>query len=119
MANTMILSRSLSLEAYGTYAQGVLLVALGADATVLDLINAVNYFFNRDRRQDVAREYVNSIFVIQTAIGLVTAVLLVALRGAIGGYFSNPMLPALVVLLALRPMLIIIQNHHIVFICFQ
>ena len=56
-------------------------------------------------RQDVAREYVNSIFVIQTAIGLVTAVLLVALRGAIGGYFSNPMLPALVVLLALRPML--------------
>ena len=105
MANTMILSRSLSLEAYGTYAQGVLLVALGADATVLGLVDAVNYFFNRDRRQDVAREYVNSIFVIQTAIGLVTAVLLVALRGAIGGYFSNPMLPALVVLLALRPML--------------
>lgn len=105
MANTMILSRSLSLEAYGTYAQGVLLVALGADATVLGLVDAVNYFFNRDRRQDVAREYVNSIFVIQTAVGLVTAVLLVALRGAIGGYFSNPMLPALVVLLALRPML--------------
>ena len=45
MANTMILSRSLSLEAYGTYAQGVLVVALCADATVLGLVDAVNFFF--------------------------------------------------------------------------
>ena len=105
MANTMILSRSLSLEAYGTYAQGVLVVALCADATVLGLVDAVNFFFNRDSRESVTREYVNAIFVMQVVIGVVTAVLLVALRGAIGGYFSNPMLPALVVLLALRPML--------------
>ena len=105
MANTMILSRSLSLEAYGTYAQGVLVVALCADATVLGLVDAVNFFFNRDGRESVTREYVNAIFVMQLVIGVVTAVLLVALRGAIGGYFSNPMLPALIVLLALRPML--------------
>ena len=105
MANTMILSRSLSLEAYGTYAQGVLVVALCADATVLGLVDAVNFFFNRDSRESVTREYVNAIFVMQVVIGVVTAVLLVALRGAIGGYFSNPMLPALIVFLAFRPML--------------
>ena len=61
MANTMILSRSLSLEAYGTYAQGVLVVALCADATVLGLVDAVNFFFNRDSRESVTREYVNAI----------------------------------------------------------
>ena len=74
MANTMILSRSLSLEAYGTYAQGVLVVALCADATVLGLVDAVNFFFNRDSRESVTREYVNAIFVMQVVIGMITAV---------------------------------------------
>ena len=56
MANTMILSHSLSLEAYGTYAQGVLLVTLCADATILGLADAVNFFFNRDSRESAGRE---------------------------------------------------------------
>ena len=105
MANTMILSHSLSLEAYGTYAQGVLLVTLCADATILGLADAVNFFFNRDSRESATREYVNSVFVLQVVIGVATAAALVALRGAIGDYFSNPALTALVVFLAFRPML--------------
>ena len=105
MANTMILSHSLSLEAYGTYAQGVLLVTLCADATILGLADAVNFFFNRDSRESATREYVNSVFVLQIVIGVATAAALVALRGAIGDYFSNPALTALVVFLAFRPML--------------
>ena len=84
MANTMILSHSLSLEAYGTYAQGVLLVTLCADATILGLADAVNFFFNRDSRESATREYVNSVFVLQIVIGVATAAALVALRGAVG-----------------------------------
>ena len=105
MANTMILSHSLSLEAYGTYAQGVLLVTLCADATILGLADAVNFFFNRDSGESATREYVSTVFVLQIVIGVVTAAALVALRGEIGDYFSNPALAALVVFLAFRPML--------------
>ena len=105
MANTMILSHSLSLEAYGTYAQGVLLVTLCADATILGLADAVNFFFNRDSGESATREYVSAVFVLQIVIGVVTAAALVALRGEIGDYFSNPALAALVVFLAFRPML--------------
>ncbi|MBW3069370.1 MULTISPECIES: oligosaccharide flippase family protein [unclassified Actinomyces] len=105
MVNTMILSHSLSLTAYGTYAQGVLLVAVCSDGTILGMVDAVNYFFNRGGRNASAREYVRTILGLQTVIGLVTAIVLVVARGAIGGYFSNPLLEPLIVLLALRPML--------------
>ncbi|MDU0349609.1 oligosaccharide flippase family protein [Actinomyces sp. MRS3W] len=105
MVNTMILSHSLSLTAYGTYSQGVLLVAVCSDGTILGMVDAVNYFFNRGGRNGSSRDYVRTILGLQTIIGLITAVVLVVARGAIGGYFSNPLLEPLIVLLALRPML--------------
>ena len=105
IVSTMVLSHSLSLHAYGTYAQGVLLVTLCADATVLGLADAVNYFFNREGGRGSSREYVRTVVVLQVLTGLSTALVLVALRGVIGGYFSNDDLVPLVVLLALRPML--------------
>ncbi|WP_136313786.1 oligosaccharide flippase family protein [Actinomyces procaprae] len=105
MVNTMILSHSLSLTSYGTYAQGVLLVAVCSDGTILGMVDAVNYFFNRGGPNASARDYVRTILGLQTVIGLVTAAVLVAARGAISGYFSNPLLEPLIVLLALRPML--------------
>lgn len=105
MVNTMILSHSLSLGAYGTYAQGVLLVTVCSDGTVLGLADAVNYFFNRGGRWGSARDYVRTIALLQTVIGLATAAALFLLRGAVGDYFDNPLLPGLVLLLAFRPML--------------
>ncbi|MDO4243409.1 MAG: oligosaccharide flippase family protein [Actinomyces sp.] len=105
IVSTMVLSHSLSLHAYGTYAQGVLLVTLCADMTVLGLADAVNYFFNRDDRRRSSQEYVRTVLVLQVLTGLATALVLLALRGAIGAYFDNSALEPLVVLLALRPML--------------
>ena len=105
MANTMILSHSLSLTDYGTYAQGVLLVTICSDSTILGMADAVNYFFNRGGQRRLSRAYVRAIVMIQAVVGVVTALAMLIAQGAIGDYFNNPLLPPLIVLLMARPML--------------
>ena len=105
LANTMILSHTLSLSDYGTYAQGVLVVALCSDIVVLGQLDAVNYFFNKNGQGRIARRYVNTCFLIQATVGAAAALILVVGSGRIGAYFGNPGLSGLVGYLALRPML--------------
>ena len=43
IVSTMVLSRTLSLADYGTYAQGNLVISLATSMTVLGLTDAVSY----------------------------------------------------------------------------
>lgn len=103
--NTMILSHSLTLEAYGTYSQGNLIVTLCADATILGLADAANYFFNRGSDRGRLEDYVNTVFTIQLVVGTATALGIVLAQESIVGYFDNPLLRPIFVYIAFRPML--------------
>ncbi len=106
IASTMILSHALTLRAYGTYSQASLVVALCADATVLGLADAANYFFNRDGRLGAgAGRYVNAAFTMQLAAGAVAAMAILGAQSAIIDHFDNPSLRAVLVYAAFRPML--------------
>lgn len=105
IVNTMFLSHSLSLAAYGTYSQGNLIVVLCADATILGLADAANYFFNRESASGRTKDYVNTVFTTQLVVGAMTTAGILVGQGAIVGYFDNPLLQPVFVYIALRPML--------------
>ena len=63
MFSSVVLARALSLEDYGTYAAGNLIIAVCTNATLLGMMDAVNYFFhqtNYDREKSI-----NTLFFLQ------------------------------------------------------
>lgn len=104
--NTMILSHSLSLQAYGTYSQGNLIVTLCANATVLGLADAANYFFNRGKGEKQLESYVNTVLTLLLVVGSATALGIIVGQQFIIGYFNNPLLQPIFIYIAFRPMLI-------------
>lgn len=103
--STAILSHNLSLNAYGTYSQGNLIVSLSADATILGLADAANYFFNGSIEKARSKAYVETVFAIQLVVGLVTGIGILLFQRQIIGYFENPLLSPIFVYVAFRPML--------------
>lgn len=101
IASTMILARSLSLESYGTYAQGNLIITIATSLTVLGLTDASNYFFNRGG----GSKYITNILGIQLVLGVAAAVIIIVGRDALAGYFDNPLVEGIVLYIALRPFL--------------
>lgn len=101
IVSTMVLSRTLSLADYGTYAQGNLVISLATSMTVLGLTDASNYFFNRP---EYGHKYVSNILLIESATGLAAAFALVFCRGWIGDYFNNGSIVPIVLFIAFRPM---------------
>lgn len=99
IACTMVLSRCLSLDAYGTYSQGNLVISVATSLTVLGLSDASNYFFNREGGSC----YVSNIFAIQIVVGAVSFVAILLGQGPICDYFGNAALGAILVCVALRP----------------
>ena len=102
---TMILSHNLSLQTYGTYSQGNLVVTLCANATILGLADAANYFFNRSDGKRDLNAYANTVFTTQLIIGVVVASVILICRNWIVGYFNNPLLEPVLLYVAFRPML--------------
>lgn len=101
VVSTMVLSRTLSLADYGTYAQGNLVITLATSMTVLGLTDASNYFFNRP---EYGHKYVSNILLIESAAGLAAALVLVFCKGWIGDYFNNASIASIVIFIAFRPM---------------
>lgn len=96
---TMVLARCLSLDAYGTYSQGNLVISMATSLTVLGLTDASSYFFNREG----GSRYITNIFAVQLLLGAVSFVAIVLGRGLICGYFGNAALAAVLVYVAARP----------------
>lgn len=101
---TMILSKTLSLTIYGTYAQGVLIVSLATSLSIFGLNDATNYFFNHTLDPVERERYIRHIYTLCLISGGAVGLLILAFAQPISAYFSNAALLALIPLLAFRPL---------------
>lgn len=101
---TMLLSRILTKTEYGTYSQGVLVVNFITPFLLLGLSNAINYFYNQVKTDDVIKRYVDTTFATVTFIGALAGILLIFFRKWICLYFNNEALYPLLVFTAFRPL---------------
>lgn len=98
---TKLLSVHFSLQDYGTYSQALLVTTTVTSISILGLTNATNYFYNRTKDEKAQRIYVATIFTIQYIVGLLCAILVVALRVPISKYFGNETLIGVLPIVAL------------------
>ena len=105
VVQTMILSRALTKSEYGTYSQALLIISLFSPIFSLGLDSAVSYFFNRAGDEGEKREWVETIFGISTAAGVLGAVLLMVFRDSVSAYYRNAAIAGLMVWISLRPCL--------------
>jgi O-antigen/teichoic acid export membrane protein len=104
MAQVMILSRAYNKLDYGTYSQGLIVIQIMTTLTGFGLSSAVNYFLAQAIPFESKRKYFNTITGINVLSGVVGGLLLLVFRNFIAEYFSNPMLAALIIYIAFRPM---------------
>lgn len=109
LVQTMILSRVLSVNAYGTYSEGLLVFSFFSPVFSLGLSDAINYFYNRSADSDRRRDYISTIFIISMMAGVIGGITLLVFRSSICKYFDNADLFPVIPYIAFRPML-----HNIV-----
>lgn len=105
VAQTMILSRALTQQEYGTYSQALLVISLFAPVFSLGLDSAVNYFFNRAGDDAERERWTDAVFGLSVAAGAIGALLLMVFRDAVAAYYRNAEVAALMAYIALRPCL--------------
>lgn len=108
LLSAAILSRALSLEEYGTYSTGQLIVTTAVNVTILGMMDASNYFYHQNQLD--RKDCLNTIGFVQIVIGAVCAVVLLASRDLLTAYFRNPMLTGIYIYIAFRPMLENLSN---------
>lgn len=104
---TKLLSVHFSLQEYGTYSQGMLIVTTTSSIIILGMTNAVNYFYNKTPDEKQKQEYVSTIFSVQYILGLLSAILIIVLQNPIIKYFNNEQLRGAIYVVAWLP---IFQN---------
>lgn len=88
IATSMLLSRSLSLNDYGTYSELQTVTALVVSIFALGLPNSLNYFlptFDKERRNKFIGLYFTAITVISVIVGIV----MFAGKGGFAKYYKN------------------------------
>ena len=101
---TMILSKTLPLEEYGTYSTGNLIITTATLISAFGLIDAVNYYYNGKDSNERAN-YVNTIFlIIMICSGTIGIIILLA-QNLLTVYFHNPRLGMIYIYIAFRPLL--------------
>ena len=103
--STMLLSKSLSLSAYGTYSQANLVISIGTSFSILGLTDGTNFFFNKAQDEVECRENLNTIFAIQIAVGGLLGFAILIFREWITQYFQNVKLTGIFIYIAFRPLL--------------
>lgn len=106
--SSAILSRMVSLETYGTYSTGNLIVSTAASMTILGMMDASNYFYHQNQLNK--RDCLNTIGFLQIVIGIASAVVILLARHLFTAYFRNPMLGGIYIYIAFRPMLENLSN---------
>lgn len=102
---TMILSRTLTKNDYGTYSQALLIISFSAPFFSLGLENAVNYFFNKEGELKTKEKFINTIFMLSAFSGLFCSILILTFHKQIAEYFGNAAILGLIFWIAFRPCL--------------
>lgn len=103
--STMLLSKKLNLEVYGTYSTLNLIVTTGTSVSVLGLADAVNYFYNSEKNVERQKKYVSTIFSFQFIIGVITGMVIISSEPLLVNYFENNLLKGMCIYVAFRPYL--------------
>lgn len=103
--STMLLSKSLSLQVYGTYSQANLIISIGTSFSILGLTDGTNFFFNKAKDEVEGRENLNTIFAIQIAVGGLLGFVILIFHEWIIQYFQNEKLTGIFIYIAFRPLL--------------
>lgn len=102
---TKLLSIHFSLHEYGTYSQAMLIVTTATSISIMGLTNAVNYFYNAAAREEDKERFVSTIFSIQYFVGILCAIIIIAIQIPIITYFKNDDLKNILFLVAWLPLL--------------
>lgn len=105
LISTMLLSKKLSLDYYGTYSILNLIATSCTAISVLGLADAMNYFYNKEDDIEIQRKYVNNIFSFQILIGIITAIIIIFSEPILIKYFDNTLLKGMCIYIAFRPLL--------------
>lgn len=102
IVTTKVMATSLSLNQYGTYSQGLLVISVTASVIILGMNDAVNYFYNRTEDLKRRCDYVNTIFAVEAFLGVVAAIVILLFRKQICAYFSNALLETVLYVICLK-----------------
>ena len=105
IVQTMILSRILSTNEYGTYSEALLIISFLAPFFSLGLTDSINYFFNKTEEKGIRNSYISTIFGLSIIAGGFGGLMIILLRNSIALYFGNTSILPLVVYIAFRPCL--------------
>lgn len=108
IVSSAILSRLISLEAYGTYSTANLIVSTAANLTILGMMDAVNFFYHQQVLNK--RDCLHTIGFLQCFVGVLCAAVIWLSRTLITNYFSNPMLEGVYIYILFRPLLENLSN---------
>lgn len=106
MITTKILSMYLSLNDYGTYSSVLLVVSIAASFTLLGLGDCLNYYYNNKqtcKTEEIRNSYVNSIYLVQSTVGVIIAFTLLMFRNQIANYFGNDTVEFLILIVCVKP----------------
>lgn len=102
---TKLLSTQFTLHEYGTYSQAMLIVTTATSLSILGLTNAVNYFYNATDDEEKKERYVATIFGIQYVVGILCAIVIMAIQIPLISYFKNEDLKQVLYLAAWMPLM--------------
>ena len=105
LATTRMLSEHLSLYDYGTYSQILLVVSVVSSATILGMMDGINYFYHAARDAQEKESSVSAMFTLQCMIGTGAGCLVMLLSAPLCAYFENPGIHVLLIFAALLPVL--------------
>ncbi|MHA6967270.1 oligosaccharide flippase family protein [Glutamicibacter bergerei] len=120
MVTVILLSRTRTLEEYGTYSQLLLVGNLTASIFMLGLPNSVNYFLGKARDIQERKDFLSVYYLLSTCLGIVTGLILVLSVPLIEKYFGNSLITSFAYVLATYPWFqIILSGIDNVFIVYK
>lgn len=105
LATTRLLSEYLSVYDYGTYSQILLIVSIVGSATILGMMDGINYFYHAARDPQEKEDSVSAVFTLQCLVGTVAGCLVMLLSAPLCAYFENQGIRNLLVFAAVLPVL--------------
>lgn len=103
IVTSMMLSRYLSLQQYGTYAELLTVTSLAVSILSLGLPNCINYFVPQCSSEDEKSAFVNFYFCVITFIAVIIAAVLFLSRDFIAAYYGNAELASYTFFLVVIP----------------
>lgn len=106
MIATKIISVSLSLDDYGTYSSVMLVISVASSFTLLGLGDCLNYYYNNKqtcKSEEIRKRYVNTIYLVQSIVGIAVAFILLLFRNQIADYFGNTAVCGLILIVCFKP----------------